>query len=116
MAVILAIIGAINWWHEGRLWPWLGAIAALLLMAGLLWPAALRPLNWLWFKFGMLLHAVVNPVVMGLIFFVAVWPTGLAMRMFGKDPLRLKLGPERDSYWIVRQPPGPAPESMKDQF
>jgi hypothetical protein len=51
-----------------------------------------------------------------LLFFGAVLPTGLVMRALGKDLLRLRLKPETDSYWIVRQPPGPAPESMVDQF
>ena len=117
MAVFFALIGALNVWHEGRVWPWLGGIAALFLAAAYLWPAALKPLNWLWFKFGLLLHAVVNPIVMGLLFYGAVLPTGLVMRALGKDLLRLKREPDSDSYWIVRQPPGPCSrETMKDQF
>ena len=116
MAVALALLGGINWLHDGRVWPWFGGIAALFVVAGYFCPAALKPLNWLWFKFGLLLHTVVNPIVMGLVFYGAVLPTGLLMRAMGKDLLRLKFEPERDSYWIVRQPPGPAPESMKDQF
>ena len=73
-------------------------------------------MNWLWFRFGLLLHSVVNPVIMGVVFYVAVLPTGLVMRALGKDLLRLKFEPDRDTYWIARQPPGPAPETMKDQF
>jgi hypothetical protein len=34
----------------------------------------------------------------------------------GKDMLRLKRDPDSASYWIIRQPPGPAPGTMKDQF
>ena len=45
-----------------------------------------------------------------------VTPTGLLMRGLGKDPLRLKRDPKTDSYWIVREPPGPAPGSMSKQF
>jgi hypothetical protein len=116
MAIAIALLGVLNWWHRGHVWPWMGGIAALFLAAAYLCPAALKPLNWIWFKFGLLLHAVVNPIVMGLLFYVAVWPTGLVMRAMGKDLLRLKREPDRDSYWIVRQPPGPAPETMKDQF
>jgi hypothetical protein len=116
MAVALVLIGALNLWHEGRVWPWLGGAAVLFLAAAMLWPAGLKPLNKLWFKFGMLLHAVINPLVMGLLFYVAVLPTGLVMRALGNDLLRLKREPASDSYWIVRRPPGPAPETMKDQF
>jgi hypothetical protein len=116
MAVALALLGAVSWWNDGHLWPWLGIIAVFFLGFALFSPGALRPLNRLWFKFGMLLHAVVNPIIMGLIFYGAVLPTGLIMRAMGKDPLRLKRSPDSQSYWIVRQPPGPQPETMKDQF
>jgi hypothetical protein len=116
MAAALALLTSLNAWHSGRLWPWTGGLAALLLAAALLRPAALHPLNLIWLKFGLLLHRVVNPVVMALLFFGTVLPTGLVMRMMGKDPLRLKRQPGADSYWIVRQPPGPSPETMRDQF
>jgi Saxitoxin biosynthesis operon protein SxtJ len=117
MAIALALVAGINWWwYDGVIWLWLLAIAATLLVTGFRYPAALKPLNWLWFKFGLLLHAIVSPLIMGLVFYTTVLPTGLVMRAMGKDPLRLKSEPESDSYWIARQPPGPPPETMKDQF
>ena len=116
MAAVLAAVTWLNAWHAGRLWPWAGGLAALLLAAALLRPSVLSPLNRIWLKFGLLLHSVVNPVVMALLFYGTVLPTGLVMRMMGKDLLRLKREPGADSYWIVRQPHGPSPETMKDQF
>jgi len=116
IAAALGVLTVLNWWHDGRGWPWLAGVAVLFFAAGCFCPAVLRPLNWLWFKFGMLLHAVINPIVMGLLFYAAVWPTGLVMRALGKDLLRLRREPERGSYWIARHPPGPEPETMKDQF
>jgi hypothetical protein len=116
MALALAAVTSLNIWHSGRLWPWTGGLAALFLVAGLLRPSALNPLKRAWLGFGLLLHRVVNPVVMALLFYGTVLPTGLVMRARGKDLLRLKRQPEVDSYWIVRQPPGPSPETMKDQF
>jgi hypothetical protein len=116
MAAALAAVTSLNAWHLGRLWPWTGGLAALLLAAALLRPAILHPPNLIWLKFGLLLHRVVNPVLMALIFYGTVLPTGLVMRMMGKDLLRLKRQPGADSYWIVRKPPGPSPETMRDQF
>jgi hypothetical protein len=116
MAAALTAVTLLNLWHAGRLWPWTGGLAALLLAAGLLRPAVLHPLNLLWLKFGLLLHRVVSPIVMALLFFGTVLPTGLVMRMLGKDILRLKRQADADSYWIVREPSGPLPETMKDQF
>ena len=89
-----------------------GAFASLALAA----PRLLAPANRLWTGFGMLLGRVVNPLVMGLIFYLAVMPTGLILRLSGKDPLRLKRDPDAASYWIERTPPGPAPGGMPRQF
>ena len=116
MAVAFGLIALLNWWHAGHWWPWIGSAAALFLGCALAYPPVLKPLNWVWFRFGLLLHGIVNPIIMGLIFFLAVTPTALILRARGKDLLRLKREPQADSYWIIRQPPGPAPETLKDQF
>jgi hypothetical protein len=116
MALALAAVTALNAWHSGKLWPWTGGVAALFVAAALLRPSVLHPLNLLWLRFGLLLHRIVNPVVMALLFYGTVLPTGLVMRLMGKDLLRLKRQPDADSYWIARQPPGPSPETMRDQF
>jgi len=116
MGVCFTLLTLINVWHAGHIWPWIGALAAFFLVFALIRPAALRPLNWLWFRFGLLLHRVMNPIVMGVVFFGAVLPTGLVVRLLGKDLLRLRGQTGANSYWIERRPPGPAPQSMKDQF
>ena len=116
MAGAFAVLAVISYWRGGHAWSWMAVLAGLFLVPALLFPAVLRPLNWVWFKFGLLLHKIVSPLVMGLLFFVTVTPIGLLLRAGRKDMLRLKRDPDCDSYWIVRQPPGPAPETMKDQF
>ncbi|MGE0254395.1 MAG: hypothetical protein AB7N54_08835 [Alphaproteobacteria bacterium] len=116
---ILAAIGLVRWLFfsgDGTVtWLLLGG-GGLLIVTGLVWPAALAPLNRLWTKLGLLLFHVVNPIVMGGVFYLAVMPTGLVMRALGKDMLRLRRDPHAASYWIVRTPPGPTPESIKHQF
>ncbi|TAN58336.1 MAG: hypothetical protein EPN26_01610 [Rhodospirillales bacterium] len=107
------------------LWPlihaeaprlWALVLAALFLAVSYVRPELLKPLNRLWFLFGLLLHKVVSPLVMGLVFFLTVAPTGLIMRALGKDPLRLKRDPKASSYWILREPHGPEAGSMTRQF
>lgn len=116
MAAAFAIVSLANWWHDGRTWPWTLGLALAFLVAALFFSAVLHPLNRLWLKFGLLLHKVVNPIIMALLFFGAVLPTSLIMRAPHKDLLRLKRDPKASSYWIARKPPGPAPETLKDQF
>ena len=91
-------------------------VAAAFAVVALAIPRALGPLSRAWQGLGKAIHKVVNPVVMGLLFYLTVTPTGLLMRLFGKDPLRLRFDPEAKSYWIERRPPGPAPETMHQQF
>ena len=95
---------------------WSLAVAGGFLAVALVKPTWLAPLNTLWFRFGLLLQRVVHPIVLAVIYFAVVTPTGLIMRALGKDPLRLRFDPDAASYWILRDPPGPEPESMKQQF
>jgi hypothetical protein len=95
---------------------WALAIAAFFATVAILKPALLAGLNRQWAKLGLLLGKVVSPVALGILFYCVIAPIGLLMRLTGKDPLRLKLDRETDSYWITRKPPGPPPDSMTNQF
>ena len=91
---------------------WSTVISIIFLILGLTNSQILTPLNILWFKFGMLLGRFVSPIVMGLVFFLVVTPTGLIMKLFNKDLLKLKKN-KNSSYWIKR----PETKSeMKNQF
>lgn len=116
IGVVLGIIGAIRLVFHHSHWAWwLGAALAFILF-GLLLPTALHPLNRAWMLLGLVLYKIVNPIVMALLFFSTITPIGALMRLCGKDPLRLRRDPAAASYWIAREPPGPAAESMRNQF
>jgi hypothetical protein len=95
---------------------WALVVAAALLLAALALPRMLAPLNRLWLSFGLVLHACISPVIMGLVFYTTVTPIGLARRLLGKDPLRRRFDRDAVTYWIERDPPGPAPDTMTRQF
>jgi hypothetical protein len=115
-AVVLALLGALKLYRgsESGIY-WIVAAAAFLLCA-YLWTAPLRPLNFVWHRLGLILFAVISPIVMGIVFYTTVAPIGLVMRLVGKDPLRLRFDRAARSYWIERTPPGPAGAQMKNQF
>ena len=100
--------GAPRWWAL--------AVAGAVLAAALVKAELLAPFNKVWIKIGLVMHRIVSPVVLALLFYGVVTPTGLIMRALGKDPLRLRFDRNAESYWIRRDPPGPDPESMKNQF
>jgi hypothetical protein len=115
-AAVFFIIGLLPLLAGRSAYIWLLVIGAGFLLVALAAPTLLAPLNRLWGRFGLLLHRVVSPLVLGIMFFLVVTPTALLMRVFGKDPLRLKFDNAASSYWIDRIPPGPTPESLKEQF
>jgi predicted membrane metal-binding protein len=82
---------------------WAVAVSAAFLILGLFAPRTLVLPNKLWMKFGKLLHHIVSPVVMSLLFIVAVIPTAVILRLMGRDPLRLKLDKKAASYWQKRE-------------
>ena len=94
-----------------RVWPIIVAIIFLIL--GLMNSKLLTPLNILWAKFGKLLGFIIAPIVMGIVFFVVITPTGLIMKIIGKDLLNNKYNNKIKSYWINR---GKLKSTMKQQF
>lgn len=115
-AVVFLLIGFFPLWRAGDVRWWSVAVAAAFLLLGYFAPRMLRPLNWLWFRFGLLLHAIVNPLVLGAMFFLAVTPMAIVMRLFGKRFLSLTFEPSETTYWINRTPPGPSAQSVRQQF
>ena len=103
------------------LWPllkqneiriWASILSFIFFVLGLINSKLLTPLNKLWFKFGILLGNIIAPIIMGIVFFFVVTPTGLIMRFFRKDILKLKKNTS-DSYWINKDDTN---SSMKNQF
>lgn len=102
--------------HGGAIRLWAILLAAVFLVLALAVPRALSRLNRLWMRLGLLMGRVVSPVAIGIVYYLTVVPTGLIMRALGKNPMRLGFDKELPSYWIKREPPGPDPKSMSDQF
>lgn len=99
----------VRWWALG-----LAVVFGLLARYRPQW---LKPLNRLWFRFGLLLHKVISPLVMGLVFFTAVTPLGWLRRRFHPDPLGRHPDPSKSSYWVMREGDDVLdPERLREQF
>ena len=110
------LIGAYGLWHGGAHSLPLLALAAATALVTLTRAAWLTPLNRAWMKLGELMGRVVSPLVLGVIFFAIFTPVGLLMRAFGRDAMCRRFAPEEPSYWVKRQPPGPADDSYRNMF
>jgi hypothetical protein len=114
--VFFGLLGAWSWWRDGTIYPWAFGFAALVLAVALAAPGALTPFNRAWMKLGEVLHRIVNPIVLGLIFYGMFTPVAIVMRLAGRDALRWRFEPKARSYWIERDPPGPDPSGLPNQF
>jgi hypothetical protein len=115
-AAAFAIIGTLPLLAGRSFRLWALIVTAAFVLTALAAPQLFAPFNRLWTLFGLMLHRAVSPIMLGIMFFLVVTPIGLLMRTLGKQPLRLNFDKSAASYWIDRTPPGPAPESLKDQF
>jgi hypothetical protein len=88
--------------REPRWWGLL--LAAPLAVLAIARPRWLRPLNVAWTRLGLLLNRITSPVILALVFYLAVVPTGVLMRLFGHDPMRRTRAPDAPSYWLPRSP------------
>ena len=113
--VFAVVFGLIAFWplikgNDIRIWVLI--ISILFFVLGLINSKILTPLNRLWFKFGIFLGNFIAPIVMGIIFFLVVTPTGIIMKLLGKDLIKLKKNNEK-SYWIEKKN---IKSRMKNQF
>ena len=115
-AVVFLLLGLAPLRHGLPVRWWALALSLAFVLAALLAPRLLKPLNKLWARVGDLMHKITTPLIMGLLYYVALTPCAAAMRMAGKDPLQLKRKSGTASYWIHRTPPGPAPDSLNQAF
>lgn len=117
--VFTAAFGLVGVWpilSGGGVRTWALVLATVFGVLALARPQTLSGLNRAWTRLGLLLGHVVSPVALGITYCIAVVPTGLLLRLMSKDPLRLGYDPEAETYWIGRDPPGPEPKTLNNQF
>jgi len=110
--IVFLIFSLLPLLNHGEIRIWSSIISLIFLILGLLKSTLLTPLNKIWFKLGIFLGKIVSPIVMGVIFFLVVTPTGILMRIFKKDLLNLKYN-KSTSYWLKKNGPK---SKMKNQF
>ena len=111
--VIFLIVALWPLKYEEDIRLWSLVISIIFFILGVINSKLLTPLNKLWFKFGILLGSIVSPIIMGIVYFTVVTPTGVLMRLLGKDLLRTSKIKNTSTYWIKRDK---QKNTMKKQF
>jgi predicted membrane metal-binding protein len=115
-AGVFAVVALGGLWRQHHLRTWALVLSILFLAVALFAPGILAPLNAVWARVGMVLHRITSPIILGLMYAVAIVPVGLVMRWKGHDPMHRSFDPTLPSYWIARMPPGPSPDSVTRQY
>jgi len=110
---VLLLLGLLPAIRRGGPRLWMVVLACLLLLLAAALPRSLRGIKRAWLFLGFLIGLVVNPIVLGILFYGVITPLALLMRLFGRDPLRLRPNPALATYWRQRTEP---PSSMVEQF
>ena len=111
--IVFLIIGLYPILNESNIKVWSIIVSILFLILGILNSNILTPLNKTWIKFGILLGYVISPIILSIIFFIIVLPTGIIMRLLKNNFLGIKFDKKIESYWIKKEK---ELSSMKNQF
>jgi hypothetical protein len=113
---VFLLLGLVSWWR-GHVWPprVLWTVGTLLFVPGLLVPTVLEPVQRGWMRFARVLGEVNGRIILTVMFYLVIWPTGRVLRFF-RDPLDRRLDDGRSSQWIRRERTPVDPERYERQF
>ena len=80
-----------------------GGVGVLLILFGLILPNILKPLNKIWMTLAVILGWIMSRLILFILFYIVITPTGLFLRIAGKDFLNLRTDKNSDSYWEKRE-------------
>lgn len=109
------VLGGIGWWRQkATIAPIFGALGALFVLAGLVVPTQLGPVQRGWMAGAHAISKVTTPIFLAVIYFVVIAPAGFVLRLFGHKPL----APSRDTttYWVTRERKPRTADAMEHQF
>jgi hypothetical protein len=84
-------------------WPWYTAGAILL--PAVFMPRALAPVYAAWRPVALVLGYINTRIILGALFYVIIWPFGLALRVAGKLQYRRELDSQAESYRVANAHP-----------
>ena len=118
IAIALGVIGSFVYVKFGNfdVVGWLWGIGLLFLILGFILPSVLRPIYKIWMLLAFFIGGIVSRVILTVLFYVVLTPTGLVLRLFGKDILDKKFDKRRESYWVKKDLSGHTKEQYRKMY
>ena len=117
---VLLVIAAVVWWRNDfavtTAVSVLGGIGGALVVLGLTAPVVLKPVYRVWMALAVVMGFIMTRVILSVVYYLVMTPIGLAMRLFGKDPMHRRIDPEASSYWIEKSYDDESPERLEKYY
>lgn len=97
--VLPGLIGGYLLFGKGSGNGWIWIVAGAALAVSRLIPPLFRAIYDFWIGLSVVLGYFVSRILLTIVFFIVITPTGLIMRVVGKDPMERKLDPAATTYW-----------------
>ena len=105
-AILAVLFGLFFPWLFGAAWPlWPWVVGGMLATWGLVAPSTLNPVYKLWMRFGLVLHRIMTPLILGIIFYGLFTPIALIMKVIGRDTMARTPDSGMDSYRVISNKP-----------
>ena len=116
ISIILMIIAGFLFWKEKESFQIFLTVGTILFVLGILVPAILKPIYWVWMIFATILGWIMTRVILSLLFYIIITPIGLIYRFFGKQFLELRWDKSKESYWNFKTNEHLQKENYEKQF
>ena len=120
VGIVCLLISLLVAWRGNWVIGWLPSVLAgiggALVFGALLVPIVLKPLHIAWMTLALVLGYVMTRVLLTAVFYLVVTPTGLVMRVLGKDPLQRRIDHDASTYWIPKSYEDPSPDRLEKYY
>ena len=103
VAIVLSLLGGLFFLRKKDYYSCFLAFSAAFLFLGLVAPILLKPIQKIWMALSIIIGWFITRIILIILFYLVVTPTGILARLFGKDFLNLRFDRNINSYWIPRK-------------
>jgi hypothetical protein len=116
IGIVLGILGGLFLWRQKDYYYYFLVFSFIFIFLGISFPTLLKPIQKIWMSLAVIIGWFMTRVILSILFYLVLTPTGLILRLFGKQFLDLKMDNPKKSYWKYRDPKAIKKSRYEKQF
>jgi len=116
VGIVFLLVSVLLFWFEKNTYLYFTTAGTILTILGIVYPLILRPLNKIWMSLAIILGWFMTRVILIILFYIVLSPTGIIAKIFRKNFLKLKINKSNNSYWEVREKRKIKKSDFENQF